>query len=79
MAMQYLLVKFPQGRAVLADGSEVGSTNRVLMLPAGEYEITLDGNGYTPACQDAVLTGTSLNQPLVISFQVSAAPPKTCP
>lgn|GEM_PF-1071951 len=80
MGMQYLLVIFPQDCAVLADGSGVGNTNRVLMLPAGEYEITLDSNGHTPLTQDAILDGTSLNNPLVINFQVIVPPPtKTSP
>ncbi len=79
MAMQYLLVNFPQERAVFADGSGVGTTNRVLMLPAGEYEITLDGTGYTPLSQDAVLNGTSLNNPLVLKFLVASQPAKGSP
>ncbi len=70
MAMQYLLVNFPQDRPVLADGSGVGTTNRVMMLPAGEYEITLDGGGHNPLTLDVVLNGTSLFAPMVISFQV---------
>ena len=77
MATQYLLVKFPQDCTVMADGSGVGATNKVLMLPAGEYLITLDASSYAPANQDVVLIGTSQIRPMVISFQLpspSAAP-----
>ena len=35
MAIEYLLVTFPEQRAVLADGNGVGFTNHTLMLPTG--------------------------------------------
>lgn len=76
MAMQYLLVTFPQECAVYADGCGVGTTNRVLMLPAGEYEITLDGGACTPFSQDTVLNGTSLANPLEIKFEIGTPPAK---
>lgn len=72
MAIQFLLVNFAESRTVLADGSAVGVTNHILMLPADEYEISLDGGGYTPASQTIALDGTSMVRPLVIAF--SAAP-----
>jgi hypothetical protein len=68
MSSEYLLVVFPQDRAVLADGDKVGVTNHVLMLPANEYEISLDGGGYKPKSQDVILTGTLVVRPKVISF-----------
>ena len=68
MSIEYLLVVFPEDRAVLADGDKVGVTNHVLMLPANEYEITLDGGGYTPKSQDITLTGTLVVRPKVITF-----------
>jgi hypothetical protein len=68
MAIEYLLVKYPEQRAVLADGEQVGCTNRTLMLPEDEYSITLDGDGYHPARQDVVLCGTSVEAPLVVFF-----------
>jgi hypothetical protein len=74
MAIQYLLVAFPEPRAVLADGAGVGFTNHVLMLPGDEYEIILDGGGTVPASQDIALVGTSLVKPLVVVF-ASATPP----
>ncbi|HTY77554.1 MAG TPA: PEGA domain-containing protein [Candidatus Bathyarchaeia archaeon] len=88
MAIEYLLVTYPEQRAVLADGNGVGFTNHTLMLPTDEYLITLDGTGYQPASQDVALSGTSLVKPMVISFTPStpvarapapAPPPATPP
>jgi len=68
MAIEYLLVTYPEERAVLADGNGVGFTNHVLMLPGDEYLITIEGDGYNPTSQDIVLAGTSIVRPLVIAF-----------
>jgi len=73
MAIEYLLVTFPEQRAVLADGNGVGFTNHTLMLPTDEYLITLAGTGYQPADQDIALSGTSLVKPMVISFALTGA------
>ena len=80
MAIEYLLVTYPEQRAVLADGNGVGFTNHTLMLPTDEYLISLEGGGYQPATQDIALSGTSLVKPMVISFtQISAAGGATPP
>lgn len=68
MSLEYLLVVFPDQRSVLADGDKVGVTNHILMLPANEYAITLDGGGYKPKSQDVILAGTSVVRPKVITF-----------
>jgi hypothetical protein len=73
MAIEYLLVTFPEQRAVLADGNGVGFTNHTLMLPTDEYLITLEGTGYQPRDQDIALSGTSLVKPMVISFTLTGA------
>ena len=73
MAIEFLLVTFPEERAVLADGARVGFTNHTLMLPTGEYEITLEGDGCRPKSRDVALTGTSLVKPLVIAFALLAS------
>jgi hypothetical protein len=73
MAIEYLLVSYPDQRAVLADGDGVGFTNHTLMLPADEYVITLDGDGYQPNRSDIVLAGTSIVRPLIIAFTPAAA------
>ena len=72
MAIEYLLVTYPEQRAVLADGNGVGFTNHTLMLPTDEYLITLAGAGYQPPSQDIALSGTSLVKPMVISFTPTA-------
>ena len=88
MAIEYLLVTYPEQRAVLADGNGVGFTNHTFMLPTDEYLITLDGTGYQPPSQDIAISGTSLVKPMVISFTPtspvavaasSAAAPSTPP
>jgi len=68
MSLEFLLVVFPEERAVLADGDKVGFTNHTLMLPANEYTITLDGGACSPASQDVILAGTSVVRPKVVSF-----------
>jgi hypothetical protein len=68
MAIEFLLVTYPEERAVLADGNKVGFTNHTFMLPTDEYLITLEGAGYAPLSQDVPLAGTSLVKPMVISF-----------
>ena len=65
MAIEYLLVTYPEQRAVLADGNRVGFTNHTFMLPTDEYLITLEGSGYAPPNQDVPLSGTSLVKPMV--------------
>ncbi|MBS0445193.1 MAG: hypothetical protein JSR59_04495 [Proteobacteria bacterium] len=77
MTVEYLLVTFPQQRNVLADGTAVGVTNQVLMLPGDEYQISLDGGGCAPESQDIELTGTSQAQPLKVVFNLAAAAPTT--
>jgi PEGA domain len=72
MTIQYLLVTYPDQRAVLADGTGVGFTNHTLMLPADEYVITLDADGFQPASQNVVLAGTSIVKPMVIAFARTA-------
>ncbi len=73
MAIEFLLVTFPEERAVLADGTRVGFTNHTLMLPTGEYEITLEGDGCRPKSRDVPLTGTSVIKPLVVAFALLSA------
>jgi hypothetical protein len=69
-----MLVTFPDVRDVLTDGNVVGKTNRVLLLPADEYMVSLSGTGYSPAEQDVVLAGTSAQNPKTVAFMLSAAP-----
>jgi hypothetical protein len=68
MNLEYLLVSYKENSPVLADGTLVGATNHVLMLPPGGYDITLQGGGTTPANIMVDLSGTSLVRPKTISF-----------
>jgi hypothetical protein len=68
MSVEFLLVVFAEERAVLADGKKVGFTNHTLMLPTNEYDIALDGGGYTPTSMDIDLVGTTVVQPKVVTF-----------
>ncbi len=68
MSLEYLLVVFPEQRAVLADDDAVGVTNHTLMLPANEYTIKLDGAPTQPESQDVILAGTSVVRPKVVTF-----------
>jgi PEGA domain len=82
MSIEYLLVTYTEDRAVLADGVRVGFTNRMFLLPADEYSITLSGDGYTPASQEIVLSATSAVKPMVVLFtpvsaQAAPAPSAT--
>lgn len=72
MSLEFLLVHFrddEEQRPVLADGESVGFTNHILMLPTGEYKISLSGGGYRPASRHIILAGTSVVKPKVIIFR----------
>jgi len=68
MSVEYLLVNFREQRNVLADGDVVGVTNHTILIPANEYTITLDGDGYAPKNHDVVVSGTSIMRPKVVIF-----------
>ena len=68
MNIEFLLVTYSENRTVLADGDMVGVTNHILMLPANEYTISLEGGGTNPASQDVILAGTSAVRPKVVQF-----------
>lgn len=68
MRVEYLLVTFKEHRTVLADGTPVGITGHILMLPPGGYDITLDGDATTPADIQIDLMGTSIVHPKIVAF-----------
>jgi hypothetical protein len=68
MSVEYLIVTFKESRTVLADGDPVGVTNHTLMIPANQYDITLQGDGYAPPSQSVVIAGTSIMRPKVVAF-----------
>jgi hypothetical protein len=71
MALEFLLVKFPTQRTVLADDNGVGFTNHLMLLAPDSYRIALDGCGFEPAFQDIDLSGTSAVRPMVLVFNES--------
>ena len=68
MRVEYLLVTFKDHRTVLADGTPVGVTGHILMLPPGGYDITLEGDATTPADVPIDLMGTSIVRPMIVAF-----------
>ncbi len=68
MSLEYLLVTFREHRTVVADGTPVGVTNHILMLPPGGYDITLDGAATEPPEALIDLMGTSVVRPLTVVF-----------
>jgi hypothetical protein len=68
MALEFLLVAFPSKRTVLADGGDIGSTNDLLLVAPGTYEITLSGGKTMPASISVNLSGTTATSPKKIAF-----------
>jgi PEGA domain-containing protein len=68
MQSEYMLVTFKDNRMVKANDKPVGVTNHLMVLPPGDYQVTLDGDGFTPASQDIELIGTSHVRPMVVIF-----------
>ena len=68
MNLEFLLVTFTEHRTVLADGTPIGVTNHILMLPPGGYDIMLDGAATTPADTQVDLLGTSIVRPMTVAF-----------
>lgn len=77
VAIEFLLVRFPEQRAVLADDDSVGFTNHLMLLPPDSYRIALDGDGFEPAFQDVQISGTSAVRPFVVVFAATPARKKT--
>jgi len=69
--MEFIKVTFdPKDiRDVDANGSTIGETETVLMLPTNFYTVTLSGAGYSPSSWQGLVDGTLPDQPLVIAFQ----------
>jgi hypothetical protein len=68
MQFEFLLVTFKDNRTVKADDIPVGVTNHMMIMPPGDYVITLDGDGFNPPTQDIELVGTSHVRPMVVAF-----------
>jgi hypothetical protein len=68
--MEYVFVDFDPDdpRDVLADGSVIGRTRTLLLLPSNYYVITLSGDPSIPPCWTGLVAGTTEAAPLTIRF-----------
>jgi hypothetical protein len=68
MQLEYLLVTYASPQTVCADDTSIGVTNHILMLPAGDYTISLSGVTTVPPSADVSLDGTTVVHPQVVAF-----------
>jgi hypothetical protein len=68
--MEYLRVSFDPHdiRDVIAYGNIVGRTQNEQSLPLNYYVISLSGGGYASSHWYGLVSGTSLKQPLRLTF-----------
>jgi hypothetical protein len=70
MAMEFVIVRFPESRTVLIDGEEGGFTNEILRINEGTHNFKLDGpKDYQPAWRRPTVTGTNPNAPMEVNFE----------
>jgi hypothetical protein len=68
--MQYLLVTFPEKRAVIIDEITGGMTNELIELEEGTHAVTLEGPpDFTPEMREFILRRTSELNPKEIRFE----------
>ena len=68
--MEYVIVRYPDGRAVFVDGKRVGRTNRTLELETGHHRFTLgEPEDYTPGQREVAVTGTDPILPMELVFR----------
>jgi hypothetical protein len=68
---QYLLVACNVTRVVTVDGRNVGRTDEIIELPAGEHTISLlaPPENFRPRERRITLAGTSPEKPLLVRFE----------
>jgi len=67
--MEFLIVLFPEQRAVWVDDALQGWTNTVLQLEAGQHDVTLGPPmNYSPILQRVLLENTSPLDPYRVAF-----------
>lgn len=68
---QYLLVICNVTRVVTVDGRNVGRTDEVLEVPAGDHTISLlaPPNNFRPKERLVTLAGTSREKPMEVRFE----------
>ncbi|MEW6682699.1 MAG: PEGA domain-containing protein [Nitrospirota bacterium] len=69
--VQYLFVACNVTRVVTVDGRNVGRTDEVIELPAGEHTVSLlaPPQNFRPKERRITLAGTSPEKPMVVRFE----------
>lgn len=71
--MEYVVVKYNEGRGVLVDEQVNGKTNETLRVGAGKHTFSLEGEkNFTPENVTEIIADTSSIEPHVISFEVKS-------
>ncbi|MFW2374230.1 MAG: hypothetical protein ACN4GM_13980 [Gammaproteobacteria bacterium] len=69
--MEYVIVECNKERGVLVDEQDNGQTNETLRVSAGKHTFSLAGEkNYRPENITEIISGTSVIEPHVISFEV---------
>lgn len=70
MALQYIVVRFPETRDVFVDGKVAGRTEITLRVGEGTHTIHLgEPRNYTPKWRRPNVTGTNPILPMQITFE----------
>ena len=76
--MEYMIVRFPETRAVLVDGVPHGRTNIILQFEAGIHDVTLGPPwNFAPLEQKVLLLNTAARDPYRVDFRI--LPPASIP
>jgi hypothetical protein len=68
--MEFVIVVFPDDRAVLIDGVATGHTNRSLQVDTGTHTFSLGSpQDYTPTQRQLLVQNTTIIRPLRVIFE----------
>jgi hypothetical protein len=66
---EWILVQFPQLRAVLLDGTPNGATNKAILVQLGTHVVTLAGvQNYQPPSITCQPVNTTHDKPMILVF-----------
>jgi len=66
---EYFVVEYPEDREILINGRPSGyRTGELVEVRKGTYEISLEGEGFTPATQTLQLSDSHHLEPKVLAF-----------
>ena len=72
---EIVLVKFPQDRDVIVNGNHTAKTNEKFILQTGTHRFSLGGPpDFQPESQVHAVEGTTVDDPLVVTFTPLAQP-----